>query len=137
MDEGVLAILIGLVTVVMGIGVVFWAIYWAYRKTHLQYRERQLMIEKGMEPPALLPEQQAKKPPTPEESLRRGMIMVFLGIGFGIGYFILRSSAIPDEAPPAWLLGLAGSIVGLLGIGNLAYYFIWRRHKTEEPVGRA
>jgi hypothetical protein len=59
------------------------------------------MIEKGLTPPPL---EQAKHPATLEECLRRGVIVVFLGIGLGIGYFVLLHS----WGPPDWICG-AGS----------------------------
>jgi len=119
-------ILIPLVSIVMGIGVAFWAIYWDYRTKHMKYRERELMIEKGLTPPPMTPE---KPPLTPEDCLRRGIIMVFLGVGLGIGYFILLRS----WGPPAWLCGVGAAIVGLLGVGHLVYYAVARKHKNETP----
>jgi hypothetical protein len=63
----------------------------------------------------------------PEDCLRRGTIMVFLGISLGIGYFVLQNTM--RHGPPDWLLGLGGAIVALTGLGNLVYYFIARnRH---------
>jgi hypothetical protein len=50
--------------------------------------------------------------------------MVALGIGLGIGYFVLHSST--RHGPSDWLFGAGGAIVGLIGLGNLVYYFIAR-----------
>ena len=56
-----LGVLTGLITVVLSLGIAFWAIYWDHQKKRLQYQERQLMIEKGMTPPPVLPDQPTKK----------------------------------------------------------------------------
>ncbi len=123
------ALLLPIVGTVMGIGVAFWAIYWDYRTKQLKYKERQLMIEKGLAPPPLSSE---KRPPTLDECLRRGIIMVFLGVGLGIAYFVLLYSG---NEPPAWICGVGGAIVGLIGIGYLIYYAIAKKHKNEAPEG--
>jgi hypothetical protein len=77
------ALLIPITAIVFGIGVAFWSIYWDHQKKRLQYQERQLMIEKGLTPPPELPKEQKKV--TPEDCLRRGTILLFLGLGFGVG----------------------------------------------------
>ena len=126
LETGALAMMIPIVGIVLGIGIGFWAIYWDYRTKQLKYRERVLMIEKGLTPPPLVPD---KTPATPEDCLRRGTIMLFLGIGLAIGYFIL----LRFEGPPDWICGLGAAIVGLLGVGNLVYYFIARKRTPEGP----
>ena len=122
MTIGLLGVLIPILAIVLGIGVAFWAIYWDHRKKRLQYEERRLMIEKGMTPPLVFSDEGTHN--APEDCLRRGTIMVFLGIGLGIGYFVLQNAA--RHGPPDWLFGLGGAIVGLYGLGNLVYYFIAR-----------
>ena len=126
----ILGVMIPILAIVLGIGVAFWATYWKHRTQRLQYEERQLMIEKGMTPPPVLPERE-KRRWTPEDCLRYGTIMVFLGIGFGIASLLVLAWG---DAPLP--LGVAGAIVGLLGLGNLVYYFIARGRKPAEPVGR-
>jgi len=123
---GVLGVLTGLMSVILSLGIAFWAIYWDHQKKRLQYQERQLMIEKGLTPPSVLPDSKL----TPEGSLRRGTVLLFLGAGFGVGYVVLGQPGV--DGPPAWLLGVVGAIVGFLGLGYLAFYFIARRN----PPGR-
>jgi hypothetical protein len=118
------ALLIPIVGIVMGIGVAFWAIYWDFRLKQMKYKERELMIEKGLTPAQMAPE---KQPPSLEECLRRGVIMVFLGIGLGIAYFVLLHS----WGPPAWICGVGGAIVELIGIGYLIYYAIAKKQKDD------
>ena len=124
---GVIGVLTGLMTVVLSLGIVFWAIYWNHQKKRLQYQERQLMIEKGMTPPPVLPEQDKKV--TPEDSLRRGTVLVFLGLGLGVAAPIARM-LVEDEL--GGLLGVAAAIVAFIGFGNLVFYFIARRHRSTE-----
>ena len=126
----IFGILIPLSASVLGIGLAFWSIYWNHQKRQLQYRERQLMIEKGMTPPPMLLDE-GRKSITPEGSLRRGIILLFLGIGFGIGAAVLSNFS--NDAEFVGIVGVAGAIVGSLGIGNLAYYAIARR-RPEPPA---
>lgn len=121
----ILVLTIPIVSIVLGIGVAFWAIYWDYRTKQIKYKERELMIEKGLPLPPMAPD---KKLVTPEDCLRRGAIMLFLGIGLGIGYIILLWDR---SGPPAWVCGVGAAIVGLLGMGHLVYYFIARKHKPQ------
>jgi len=123
-DHSFIALLIPIVAIVMGIGIAFWAIYWDYRTKQLRYRERELMLEKGIVPTET---GEQKRPPTLEECLRRGIIMIFIGIGLGIGYLVLLRS----WGPPAWLCGVGGAVVGLIGIGYLVYYGIARKHSSQ------
>ena len=127
------ALVIPIVAIVMGIGLVFWFIYWDHQNKKLQYAERQLMIEKGMTPPPTLPEKAGDKV-TPEGCLRRGTIMVFLGLAFVIAYFLLLN--VGDDGPPPWTAGVAAAIVGLLGIGNLVYYFVARTKGRDDAGDR-
>ncbi|MGH9254373.1 MAG: DUF6249 domain-containing protein [Vicinamibacterales bacterium] len=126
----IVGMLIPLSAIVLGIGIAFWYIYWDHQKKRLQYQERQLMIEKGLTPPPVLPDQPRKKV-TPEDCLRRGTVLLFLGIGFGAAALVVIN-AWPEEAELGGMLGVTGAIVGFLGLGYLVYYFIARR-KTHDP----
>jgi hypothetical protein len=121
---GLLAVFTGLVTIVMSLGIAFWWIYWTYRKKQLQYQERQLMIEKGLAPPPVLPEERL----TPEGALRRGTVLLCLGIGLGLAGVIAANRV---EQELGGVLATIAAIVGFIGIGNLVYYFIVRRR--QEP----
>lgn len=82
----------------------------------------------------MLPDQPKRKV-TPEDCLRRGTVLLFLGIGFGAAAVVVFN-AWPQEAEFGGVLGVTGAIVGLLGLGYLVYYFIARR-KTHEVASRA
>lgn len=126
---GLFGVLVPIVAIVLGIGVAFWSMYLDHQKKRLQYQERQLMIEKGMAPPPVLPEE--KKKTTPEDCLRRGIVQLFVGIGLTLGSVVLANFA--DDQELVWIAGVAAAIVGSLGVGNLVYYFIARR-KPEETA---
>jgi Domain of unknown function (DUF6249) len=130
MSPDIMALMVPNLAIVLGVGVAFWSIYWDHQKKRLQYEERRLMIERGLTPPPELPSK-PKNATTPEDCLRRGTIMFFLGIGFAIAYFVVQWTG---PARPAWLLGVAAAIVGLLGVGNLVYYAIARR-RTLDTAG--
>src|SRR5262245_996238 len=109
---GLLGVMIPILAIVLGMGVAFWAIYWDHRKKRLQYEERRLMIEKGMTPPLVVPDEGSSA--TPETRLQRGVIMLFVGIGLGIAYFVKHAST--PQGPPDWLFGAGAAIVGLWGV---------------------
>ena len=122
-------IMIPLSAIVLGIGLAFWSVYWNHQKRQLQYRERQLMIEKGLTPPPILLEE--KHTTTPEASLRRGIVLLFLGIGLAAGTAILWNFFGDREF--VGIVALAAAIVGFVGLGNLVYYFI-ARQKPEDTA---
>ena len=124
MESEALKFTIAIFAIGVFFGLFFWAIYWNYRTKQLQSEERRLMIERGM-----MPSEEGKKPVTPEASLRRGAIALCVGIGLGIGAVILRYWGDKD-APPTWLLGVVAAIVGLVGVGNLLFYFLARDRLT-------
>lgn len=119
---GVLGVLTGLVSSVLTLGIVFWWIYWSYRKKQLQYHERQLMIERGMTPPPVLPDDGSRL--TPQDSLRRGLILLFLGAGLAVAGLVAGRTV---EEELGGLLGISAAIVAFIGVGNLVYYAIARR----------
>jgi hypothetical protein len=124
---GLFGVMVPIVAIVLGIGLAFWSVYWNHQKRQLQYRERQLMIERGLTPPPLLLEE--KKPIRPDDSLRRGIVLVSLGIGLGVAAAFLAPLDRGQGLLPVSVV--AAAIVGSLGAGNLAYYFIARRQPED------
>jgi hypothetical protein len=116
-------IMVPLSAIVLGIGLAFWSVYWNHQKRQLQYRERQLMIEKGLTPPPILLDE--KHTTTPEASLRRGIVLLSLGIGLGVAAAFLAPLDRNEGLLPVSVV--AAAIVGSLGVGNLVYYFVARR----------
>jgi hypothetical protein len=130
---GLLALVIPVTAIVLGFGIAFWSVYWNHQKKRLQYQERQLMIEKGLTPPPVLLEDDRKRI-TPEDCLRRGIILLFLGIGLALGSAVLTNFM--DDSEFVGVVGVAAAIVGSLGVGNLVYTFVARRksHDTVETM---
>src|SRR6185436_20303464 len=86
-----MALLIPLVSVVMGIGIGMLAIYFEYRKRkemfELYHKERMAALDKGMELPPL-PEEFFRhgKPPSPHGKLLGGLVLVFLAVGMFLAF---------------------------------------------------
>jgi hypothetical protein len=114
----------------MGVGVAYLSVWSEYKRGLMEFEERRLMIEKGMQPPALKP---PRRKGSIEDSLYSGIIMVFLGIGLWIAYGIL---------PPATdggrgiirLVGIAAPVLLLLGLGNLVYVVLAKRMQRSQPL---
>ena len=81
------------------------------------------MIEKGLTPPPILLDE--KHTTTPEASLRRGIVLLSLGIGLGVAAAFLAPLDRNEGLLPVSVV--AAAIVGSLGVGNLVYYFVARR----------
>jgi len=128
-------ILIPLVAIIFGVMIPIVAIIMDYRRRALVSAERRAMIEKGMVPPEIdegpgtrprdLASQRAR-------SLRSGTILLTLGIGLAVAFylvnFVLQDPFLPRPARGG--LAIAASIVGFLGIGNLIYYALTGRKES-------
>jgi hypothetical protein len=115
------------------------AIVMDYRRRKLQFEERRAMIERGMQPPPLEDMQsRAKRRFHPdlvvrrERSLFTGVSMLFLGIGLGVGAWLLQTlvtvSFIPKGVVGPMTVGSA--VVLCVGLGNLVYFAV-----TAKQVG--
>jgi hypothetical protein len=122
------------VAIVLGLGMGFWRIYWDFQRKRLVYEERRAMIEKGMEPPPLPPEEQRRRVGTPDQSLRRGLIMLFLGAGLGAAFVTLRSTDAFHDPDVQGLLAIGALVVLFLGLGHLAYYAVAKKQAGPAPV---
>ena len=54
-------------------------------------------------------------------------MLLFLGIGLGAAALVVINAVPSEDAEFGGVLGVAGAIVGFLGLGYLVYYFIARR----------
>ena len=128
---GLFGVMIPLVAIALGIALAFWAVYWGHQKRRLQYQERQLMIEKGLTPPPVMPDE--RKRVSPEDCLRRGIILLALGIGLAVASLAVLAN-FSNDRELVGIVAVAGAIVGSLGLGNLVYYFVARNRPVAEPT---
>jgi len=123
---------IPVVAILGGLAVGAIAILTEHRRKQAILEERRLMIEKGMAPPPLDAALLEKESPAGtqsavESSLRTGVITLFVGLGLIGAFLVMRYVVFADAFFPRHvisLLGPAGVLVSLIGIGNLVYFWI-------------
>ena len=133
-DEDLVAMAIFAGMMVFLFAILGGAIYSAHRKTRMRHEERRMMIERGMVPPEDPPEASRGKTPrvlTPDDYLRRGLILLFLGIGLVVAPMLLLDMG-PGRFGSA--AAASGIVIGLLGVGNLAYSRVGRRGEHGPPA---
>ena len=122
-----LALLIPIISVIMGIGVAMLAIYLGYRKRKdlldHYHQERMAAIEKGIEcppwPDRLLGDENA--PASPRRHLLKGLVWLFIGLGGMVAVYVAI-----DHEHALWGLIPAG-----IGLAHLIYYFVEGRKEAE------
>lgn len=122
---------IPIVAIVMGIGIAMLAMWLDYRKKRdifqLHHSERMAAIDKGIDLPSLPPEFFAdyrRRPLTPTDYLRRGLVWLLVGSAVAIAIF---ESGSPDFS---WSWGLVPMAVGL---AYLLFYGFTRRTESQRP----
>jgi hypothetical protein len=133
--------LIPVVAIVGGLVIGAIAIITEHRRKQALLEERRLMIEKGLTPPplgehVLEPGGEAGTRSAIESSLRVGIITLFVGLGL-IAFFLVIRFIVGAEftvipGPVIALLGPAGALVSLIGIGNLVYFWVASRRATSK-----
>ena len=128
--EALIGVSIPLVAIVLGIGIAFWRLYLDHQQRKLQYEERRLMIERGLTPPPL-----PTAPPrrSLESSLRNGIVLVSLGLGFAVAYVIRQGGNLSAATGASSGFAIAAPILFLLGVGYLVYYAIARKQARSVP----
>jgi hypothetical protein len=130
-------------------GTVFWAAVVAIilAPIYLRYQDRQRMhetlriaFEKGQPvPPELITALQTniapRRPSTPESDLRRGIVLIAVGLGFcGLGYGLWYGLMSVNETA-AYVTGGStagfGAIPGLIGV---AYLVLWAARRVASKV---
>lgn len=107
--------MIPIIAIVTGIGIVMLAIWLDYKKKtrmfELHHKERLLAIERGMEVPPLPPEffmnGRLRALDAKADSLRRGLLLLLLGLGLGVALFINHGPEVASWALLPIALGLA------------------------------
>jgi hypothetical protein len=125
-------ILIPVVAIVAVFAVPITAIIMDFRRRALHSAERRAMIEKGMVPPIVEEDENPwggrHRDPASQRnrSLRAGIILLTLGMGMAVAFYLVNYVLVDSFLPPPARGGLAigASIVGFLGIGNLIYYAV-------------
>jgi len=127
METEKLALIIPIISVIMGMGIAMLAIYLGYRKRkelldHF-HQERMAAIEKGIEcppwPDQLLGDENT--PASPSRHLLKGLVWLFIGLG-GMGAVYAKEDL--NHA-------LFGLIPAGIGLAHLIYYFVEGRKEAE------
>ena len=127
METEKLALIIPIISVIMGMGVAMLAIYLGYRKRkdlldHF-HQERMAAIEKGIEcppwPDRLLADEDA--PPSPRRHLLKGLVWLFIGLAVTVAVY----------ATFDFRRALFGLIPAGIGLAHLIYYFVEGRREAE------
>jgi hypothetical protein len=122
----ILALAIPIVAIVMGIGFAMFGAWLAYRRQRelfqLHHAERMAAIEKGIELPPLPPaffQFGIRRPRTVSSNLRRGVLLLFIGIAVSIALYTGKNSD--------WRWGLIPAAIGL------AYLLLHRFEASVAP----
>ena len=127
-------------------GIVFWLfvasiilvpIYLRHRDRDRMHETLRIAFEKGQPvPPELIAALQSNVAPrvvlTPERDLRRGVVLIavglgFCGLGYGIWYGLMSVNEIAAYTSGASTAGI-GAIPGLIG---LAYLLLWATRRNQ------
>ena len=90
------------------------------------HQERMGLIQLGSNPPDAPRKPKQQTTPNRYVSLRNGIILISLGIGFIAGFLGIKYLVIGEDNP---FFFFAASIVFFLGIGFLVFYLITRNVK--------
>jgi hypothetical protein len=120
----------GIALVLLGFAFAFWAVYWDYRRQALEFEERRLMIERGLTPSAYV----RKRTPVFSHrlNLSMGMLLTFLGLGIGLAALTTAAPGGTGGPEVDWNFFGGGVIVGVLGIGQILYYYLGRREDATD-----
>jgi hypothetical protein len=132
MNPHITALLIPIIAIVFSLSIPIIAIITGYfRKKQvfeLYHQERMAAISKGIDLPPLPDGLLADGPATrrsPKDTLRKGLVGLFLGIAL---YFALPGPTSREE------MKMLGLIPAAIGLANLVYYLVAGRHEPEIPV---
>ena len=97
-----------------------------FKKLNADHKERMGLIQQGIIPPNEPKQKPKQSTPNRYVSLRNGIILIMLGVGFIVGFVGIKYLVIGEDNP---FLFLAASIVLFLGIGFLIFFLITRNVK--------
>lgn len=90
-----------------------------------------IAYEKGQPVPpelieALISDNKPSRLPTPDRDFRRGLVLVFIGLGFALGGYALYLGISVFNEDAAWITGECVAAVGAIpGFIGLAYLVLW------------
>ena len=127
METEKLALLIPIISVIMGMGIAMLAIYVGYRKRRDLYQhyhqERMAAIEKGIDcppwPDCLLTDENT--PASPRRHLLKGLVWLFIGLAAMVAVYTMFDLS----------HALFGLIPAGIGLAHLIYYFVEGRKEAE------
>lgn len=135
MDVEVLAVLIPIIAILstVALPLIVGSIL-IFNKINSTHKERMGLIQQGIIPPDA-PKRKPKQQTTPNRyvSLRNGIILISLGIGFIAGFLGIKYLVIGEDNP---FFFFAASIVLFLGIGFLVFFMITRNVKEYNSFDR-
>ncbi len=119
MNEGIVAIFIPIIGIIMGVGAAIVAIMARHRqqlqRVELRHKERVVAMEKGLELPPELADTDGRRP----RYLLKGLVWTFGGVA---AYFPLESLAGADES-------MLAIIPVAIGLAYLIFYWVQGRHE--------
>lgn len=127
MDAGVLAVFIPIIAILstVALPLIVGSIL-IFNKINSTHKERMGLIQQGIIPPDAPRKPKQQTTPNRYVSLRNGIILISLGIGFIAGFFGIQYLVIGEDNP---FFFLTASIVLFLGIGFLVFFMITRNVK--------
>ncbi|HDI83689.1 MAG TPA: hypothetical protein ENF18_07870 [candidate division WOR-3 bacterium] len=117
MGPEVIATLIPIVALLIPI----FAFYYDFKKEYVRRQERIKAIEKGLEPPP----EPVKPPLTPADYLRRGILAIGIGVGFGIAGGILSIL----NTITGYIFYSIGAVIFFAGLSLVVFYIIKGREQ--------
>jgi len=124
MNEGMLALFIPMIAIIMGVGAGIVGIISRHRqqlqRVELRHKERVVAMEKGLEPPPELADDGVRRP----RYLLKGLVWTFGGVA---AYFPLASLAGSDES-------MLAMIPVAIGLAYLIFYWVQGRHEEAAAV---
>jgi hypothetical protein len=119
MNEGILALFIPIIGIIMGVGAAIVAIMARHRqqlqRAELRHKERVVAMEKGLELPPELADTDGRRP----RYLLKGLVWAFGGVA---AYFPLESLAGSDES-------MLAIVPVAIGLAYLIFYWVQGRHE--------
>ena len=127
MDPDKMALMIPIISIIMGIGIGMLGMYLGFRKRKelltCYHQERMLAIEKGIDcppwPDSLLADDDA--PPSPRRHLLKGLVWLFIGLAASVAVY----------ATVDFRRALFGLIPVGIGLAHLIYYAVEGRREAE------